>query len=272
MAKRNRSHGGKRRKSFNKDWHLVEEDYYSERSDIKRAREHFKEDDLKKVNKRLNKQVTLTPRGENQKAYVGNLEDANQHIVFSIGPAGCGKTMLAMQAAIKGLIEEKYQRIIITRPNTAVDDKDIGFLPGDIHKKMAPWIAPLVDVMKETYAATEIKELFRDEIIEIVPIAYMRGRTFKNAFIIVDEAQNTTPSSLLSILTRIGENSKLIVTGDLKQTDHKGVNGLKDFLNRYESNKNQMKGIAVNHFDNEDIQRHPIITQILNIYSDVEME
>jgi phosphate starvation-inducible PhoH-like protein len=275
MGRNNRSQQRRRkRKNNNNDWYLIDEELH-ERSDVKRAREHFDEQDLKKLNKRLNKQVVLAPRGENQKAYVTNLVNPEQYIIVAIGPAGCGKTMLATQAAVKGLIEEKYERIIMTRPNTAVDDKDIGFLPGDIHKKMAPWIAPLVDVLKETYTPNEIKGLFRDEVIEIVPIAYMRGRTFKNAFIIVDEAQNTTPSSLLSILTRIGDNSKLVVTGDLKQTDHRGVNGLEDFIDRFDKSEeagNTIEGICINEFDNNDIQRHPVISKILDLYDDIELE
>jgi phosphate starvation-inducible PhoH-like protein len=218
------------------------------------------------------KNVKLMPRGANQVNYVANLLDQDKCMVFAIGPAGCGKTMLAMQAAVKGLVEKQYDRIIVTRPNIAVDDKDIGFLPGDIMKKMAPWIAPLVDVLKETYSPAEVKKMFADEIIEVVPIAYMRGRTFKRALIIVDEAQNTTPSSLLSILTRIGEDSKMVITGDLKQTDHKGVNGLQDFLRRYEQNAEQMKHITVNTFGNQDIQRHPVISVILDVYKDVKYD
>lgn len=223
-------------------------------------------------NHKPTKTVKLTPRGANQINYVANLMDEEKCMVFAIGPAGCGKTMLAMQSAVKGLIEKKFDRIIVTRPNTAVDDKDIGFLPGDIMKKMAPWIAPLVDVLKETYSPQEVKKLFADEIIEVVPIAYMRGRTFKKAFIIVDEAQNTTPSSLLSILTRIGEDSKMVITGDLKQTDHRGVNGLQDFLRRHNQNPDKMNGIVVNTFGNTDIQRHPVISSILDIYQDVTFD
>lgn len=262
-----------RSRKFRKNdiWSIQDEERYDDnRSDIRRANEYLRDEDFRKLNKRINKQVILTPRGENQRNYVYNLEDPNNHILFAMGPAGCGKTMLAMQAAIKGLLEGKYEKIVITRPNVAVDDKDIGFLPGDMHKKMAPWIAPLVDVLKEIYTPNEIKTMFKDETIEIVPIAFMRGRTFKESFIIVDEAQGTTPNSLLSILTRIGDNSKLVITGDLDQTDHKGPNGLSDFLRRYEGQKENMTGITVNQFDNSDIQRHPIITKILDLYHDVK--
>ena len=273
MSRKNRSRNRSSRRKFHKNdiWSIQNEEHYdSNRSDNKRANEYFDEEHYRKLNKRLNKQVILAPRGENQKNYCYNLENPNSHVVFAMGPAGCGKTMLAMQAAIKGLLEGRYEKIVITRPNVAVDDKDIGFLPGDMHKKMAPWIAPLVDVLKEVYTPNEVKGLFKDEIIEIVPIAFMRGRTFKEAFIIVDEAQGTTPNSLLSILTRIGDNSKLVITGDLDQTDHKGPNGLSDFLRRYDQHKEHMDGITVNTFDNGDIQRHPIIAKILDLYQDVK--
>ena len=270
MSRKNRSSRRKFRK--NDIWSIEQEEqrYNANRSDNKRINEYLRDEDLRKINKRLNKQIILSPRGENQRNYVYNLEDPYTHVVFALGPAGCGKTMLAMQAAIKGLIENRYEKIVVTRPNVAVDDKDIGFLPGDMHKKMAPWIAPLVDVLKETYTPNEVKGLFRDEVIEIVPIAFMRGRTFKDSFIIVDEAQGTTPNSLLSILTRIGDNSKLVITGDLDQTDHKGPNGLSDFLRRYERQKEDMVGITVNEFNNSDIQRHPIISKILDLYQDIK--
>lgn len=249
-------------------WYQIDEDQNYEK---------FFDNYTEKHSKHLNddkpsKSVKISPRGANQIDYVANLGNDSKYMVFAIGPAGCGKTMLAMQMAVKGLIEKKFDKIVITRPNVAVDDNDIGFLPGDIMKKMAPWVAPLVDVMKETYSPAEVKKMFTDEIVEIVPIAYMRGRTFKKAIIIVDEAQNTTPSSLLSILTRIGEDSKMVITGDLKQTDHRGVNGLQDFLNRYETNLDKMSNIAVNTFGLKDVQRHPVITTILDVYKDVKFD
>lgn len=273
MPRKNRANKSRKnnRNQKNKDiWYQID-DRDDNRNDYKRFFERS-EDYPQTQTQRPSKTVKLLPRGENQQNYVANLVDADKCMVFAIGPAGCGKTMLAMQYAVKGLLEKKYDRIIVTRPNTAVDDKDIGFLPGDILRKMAPWIAPLVDVLKETYSPQEVKKLFADEIIEVVPIAYMRGRTFKKALIIVDEAQNTTPSSLLSILTRIGEDSKMVITGDLKQTDHRGVNGLQDFLRRFDNNKDKMQGIAVNTFGNIDIQRHHVISTILDIYQDVKFD
>lgn len=273
MSRKNRS---SRRNPNRKQkiWYDINEEsnYDNNRSDHKRNNDYISEEETRRLNKRLNKQVILTPRGENQKNYVDNLLNPQIYISFAIGPAGCGKTMLAAQSAVKGLIEQKYEKIIITRPNVAVDDRDIGFLPGSKDQKMAPWIAPLVDVLKETYNPSELKLLFKDEIIEVVPIAFMRGRTFKDAFIIVDEAQGTTPNSLLSILTRIGDNSKMVVTGDLKQTDHKGPNGLSDFLKRFENNHNHLSGITVNYFNKGDIQRHEVITKILDVYKDIDFD
>lgn len=210
--------------------------------------------------------VEITPRGENQTNYVEDLQDDEISIVFAVGPAGSGKTMLAVQLAVQGLIDEKYEKIVITRPNVDVDDKGIGFLPGTANEKMAPWMMPIMDVFKETYSPAEIKKMVDNEVIEIVPISFMRGRTFKRSMIIVDESQGTTPNSLLAILTRIGEDSKMVVTGDLDQTDHKGPNGLKDFLEKFDRKENGIHGISVNKFNRGDICRHAIIGSILNLY------
>lgn len=206
--------------------------------------------------------VKIIPRGVVQEDYIEALEDSNTHITFAIGPAGCGKTLLATQEAIKGLSEGKYEKIVITRPNVAVDDRDIGFLPGDILKKMTPWMMPILDVFSEYYSQKEIQAMIEENIIEMVPIAFIRGRTFKNAFIIVDEAQGTTANSMLSILTRIGENSKMVVTGDLAQSDRGIENGLADFLDRFTTSQH----IKVIRFRQQDVERHAVVKEILDIY------
>jgi phosphate starvation-inducible PhoH-like protein len=162
------------------------------------------------------------------------------------------------------LNEGKYDKIVITRPNVAVDDKDIGFLPGDILAKMTPWMMPILDVFAEYYSQKEIVHMIEEKVIEIVPIAYIRGRTFKNSLIIVDEAQGTTTNSMLSILTRIGENSKMVVTGDIKQSDRGPTNGLADFLQRFESSDH----IELIKFRQQDIERHPVIEEILKLYGE----
>lgn len=213
---------------------------------------------------RKRKKVDLLPRNVVQEEYIEALLDDRKHIVFAIGPAGTGKTKLATEAAIKGLNEGKYEKIVITRPNVAVDDKDIGFLPGDILAKMTPWMMPILDVFAEYYSQKEIVHMIEEKVIEIVPIAYIRGRTFKNALIIVDEAQGTTTNSMLSILTRIGENSKMVVTGDIKQSDRGPTNGLADFLQRFESSDH----IELIKFRQQDIERHPVIEEILKLYGE----
>jgi phosphate starvation-inducible protein PhoH and related proteins len=215
-------------------------------------------------NRQKKKKVEIVPRNISQENYLAALENDNVDIVFGIGPAGTGKTIMATTWAIKELRAGRFERIIMTRPNLAVDDKDIGFLPGDIFKKMAPWTAPILDVFAEYYSQKEIQHMLEENIIEMVPIAYIRGRTFKNAAIIVDEAQGTTINSMLSILTRIGENSKMAVTGDLDQTDRGGSNGLADFLHRFENSQR----IAVCRFRHRDIERHPVILEILELYKD----
>lgn len=216
------------------------------------------------------KDVQIIPRSMNQEDLLVALEDERKHIVFATGPAGSGKTMIATLYAIKSLKEGKIDKIVISRPNVAVDDKDIGFLPGDIISKMAPWTRPIFAEMEEYFSKAEIEHMIKEDIIEVVPVAYLRGRTFKNSVILIDEAQNTTPTSLLSALTRIGENSKMVITGDIKQSDRSHVkNGLADFIQRY--NCTDTTGIEVIHFNNSDIQRHPVIKEVLNMYPDIDV-
>jgi phosphate starvation-inducible PhoH-like protein len=210
------------------------------------------------------KKVVLLPKNLSQESYIDALENPNINIVFAIGYAGTGKTYLATLYAIQQLKSGAVDKIVITRPNIAVDDKDIGFLPGDIMKKMAPWTKPVLDVFEEYFSVKEITAMIEENVIELVPLAYIRGRTFKNAIVILDEAQNTTRNSMLSALTRIGENSKVIVTGDTKQSDRGNSNGLTDFLGRFESSNH----IEVCKFGYKDVERHPVITEILKMYGE----
>ena len=208
--------------------------------------------------------IRLLPKNLAQETYIEALEDPNINIVFAIGYAGSGKTYLATLYAIQQLKSGAVSKIVITRPNIAVDDKDIGFLPGDILKKMAPWTKPVLDVFEEHYSLKEIAYMIEDGIIELVPMAYMRGRTFKNSLIILDEAQNTTNRSMLSVLTRIGEGSKMIVTGDVRQSDRGRENGLTDFIERFDNTPS----IRVCEFDRDSVERHPVITDILRMYGE----
>ena len=214
--------------------------------------------------KQVKKKVSLLPKNLAQERYIVALENPDINIVFAVGYAGSGKTYLATLYAIQQLKNGQCDKVVITRPNIAVDDKDIGFLPGDIMKKMAPWTKPVLDVFEEYYSVKEIANMIEENVIELVPMAYLRGRTFKNAVVLLDEAQNTTRNSMLSALTRIGENSKMVVTGDIKQSDRGFSNGLTDFLGRFEGSKH----ISVCKFDQDSVERHPIITEILKMYGE----
>lgn len=213
------------------------------------------------------KNIPLVPKTENQEDYIYCLLDPSCDMVFGIGPAGSGKTMLATLWALKELIEGRVKKIVITRPNVAVDDSDIGYLPGDILEKMMPWVLPITDVMEEHISKQEVIDMIQSGKIEIVPFAYMRGRTFKNSAVIIDEAQGTTPNSMKAVLTRLGENSKYVITGDLEQTDRGVRNGLQDFLERFKNFETSDR-IEVIHFEKKDIQRHPVVSEILKIYED----
>ena len=208
--------------------------------------------------------VDIIPRNMTQELLLTSLENPSKYVTFAVGPAGTGKTLLATMHAIKCFKAGLVEKIVITRPNVAVDDKDIGYLPGDILKKMTPWMMPVLDVFAEYFTQPEIQAMLEENIIEMVPIAFIRGRTFKNAYILVDEAQGTTPNSLLSILTRIGEGSQMVVTGDLAQSDRGQDNGLKDFLDRFESSNH----IDVIKFARCDVERHPVVKELLGIYKD----
>jgi len=209
--------------------------------------------------------IDLIPRTKNQERLVLALQDATQHIVVTAGPAGTGKTYLAMLAAVKALREGVIDRIVMTRPAVGVEGEQHGFLPGNLVAKMEPWTRPLLDVMREYYRPQEIAAMIDDQIVEIAPLAFMRGRTFKNAWIIADEMQNATPAQVKMLMTRIGSNSKIIITGDVEQADRQyGDNGLMDLCERL--GKGGVNGIAVCELDGRDVQRHRIISSVLKLY------
>ncbi len=211
--------------------------------------------------------IDLVPRTRNQERLVLALQDVNQHIVVTAGPAGTGKTYLAMLAAVKAFREGECERIVLTRPAVGVEDEKHGFLPGDLNQKMDPWVRPLTDILREYYRQPDIQALIDEQKIEIAPLAFMRGRTFKSAYIIADEMQNATPNQCKMLMTRIGENSKIVITGDVEQADrNRGNNGLMDLCSRL--GEGGVKGIAVCHLDNQDIQRHRIIDSVLKLYTD----
>ena len=214
---------------------------------------------------RRKSKVEIIPRSYNQDIFLGQLEDPNAHIVFGTGPAGSGKTLIATLMAIKKFKAGEIDKIVITRPNVAVDDRDIGHLPGSLMDKMAPWTRPIMDIFEEYYTKKDIIGMIEEGVLEICPIAFIRGRTFKRSWVLVDEAQGTTANSMKSILTRIGNDSKMVITGDINQSDIGANNGLADFLRKCDDSYSR---IAITKFDKSDVVRHPVVVDVLNIYGD----
>ena len=209
--------------------------------------------------------VDIFPRNRSQENYILKLTDPDKDIVFGIGPAGTGKTMLACQVGVKLFLEGSIDRIVVTRPAVSTDE-ELGFLPGTLEQKMAPWTRPIFDVFREYFYANEIESMIAEGVIEISPLAYMRGRTFKDAFIIADEMQNATPNQMKMLLTRIGNNSKMVVTGDLNQADRLKDNGLIDFVNQIKDFS--ASRIEIVQFAQRDIERHPVVKEVLQVYGD----
>lgn len=231
---------------------------------------HYHSDDTQsnivKLGNRNYKRVEMIPRNTAQEEYIEALLD--KRMVFAVGPAGTGKTLLAVLRAIKALREQEVTKIILTRPAVSVDEKH-GFLPGDLNAKMEPWTRPIFDVFEEYYGLQETKRMLDEGTIEIAPLGFMRGRTFKYSYIIADEMQNATPDQTKMLLTRIGDGSSMIITGDLRQHD-RGFekNGLKDFLERLAANRTG--SMAVCTFKREHIERDPLVAEVLEIYGEDE--
>jgi phosphate starvation-inducible PhoH-like protein len=218
------------------------------------------------VSRTRNNAVRIVPRNFHQDDLLGHLDDQNVNIVFAIGPAGTGKTLVSTLAGIKALKANQVDKFVITRPAVSVDEQH-GFLPGTLQEKMAPWTRPILDIFEEYYRPDQLEYMINDNKLEIAPLAYMRGRTFKNCFIIADEMQNATDNQMKMLLTRIGENSKLVVTGDLNQHD-RGYesNGLRLFIERLL--KTESDRIKLVRFDNRDIERHPVVEEVLRLYGE----
>jgi phosphate starvation-inducible protein PhoH and related proteins len=207
----------------------------------------------------------IQPRTFRQKQYVQMI--ANHDLTFGIGPAGTGKTYLAAVAAVKALQNNEVERLILTRPAVEAGEK-LGFLPGDLQQKISPYLRPLYDALYELMDAEKIPQLMERGIIEVAPLAYMRGRTLNNAFIIVDEAQNTTPAQMKMVLTRLGFKSHMVVTGDITQIDlppmqKSGLVMAKELLQHVD-------GIAFAIFDKSDVVRHPLVQRIVAAYEKAE--
>ena len=205
------------------------------------------------------------PKTLNQQTYVDYMENRNVSVVFGVGPAGSGKTLFACSSAIQELKQGYVDRIIITRPTISVDE-ELGFLPGSIEQKMNPWTRPIFDIFSEFVSLSEIKHMVDNGVIEISPLAFMRGRTFKRCFIIADEMQNSSPKQMKMLLTRLGQDSRMVVTGDLKQSDRSNDNGLYDFIKRFQESSTNFNSIQYVELNDHDIQRSAVVSSILKIY------
>lgn len=204
----------------------------------------------------------ITPRTLVQRRYIDVLS-SNVPVVIGTGPAGTGKTLLACHMGSKALVSGHVERLILTRPAVSVDEQH-GFLPGNLNKKMEPWTRPMFDALHRFLSVKKVNELIYDQKIEICPLAYMRGRTFDNAWIIGDEMQNSTPSQMKMLLTRIGEGSKMVIAGDLAQHD-RGFeeNGLLDLVYRIPKSRS----ISHIEFSEDDVVRAEVIKEILQMYT-----
>lgn len=204
------------------------------------------------------------PKSDNQKKYLQALQNYNNKLVICHGPAGTGKTLFACNAAIQELKKGSVQKIILTRPIFSVDE-ELGYLPGNILCKMDPWTRPIFDILSEFYSKQDIDTMIKGGVIEISPLAFMRGRTFKKAFIIADEMQNSSPNQMLMLATRIGQDSRMAITGDLLQSDRCANNGLHDLINRVKLYK--PPGLELIELDKNDVFRSEIVTHILELYN-----
>ena len=204
----------------------------------------------------------ILAKTKNQKALVDMLKD--NRLVFAVGPAGTGKTYTGVAIAVKALKEKEIKKIILTRPAVEAGE-NLGYLPGDLKEKLDPYMQPLYDALRDMIPTVKLNKLLNDKVIEIAPLAFMRGRTLDNAFVILDEAQNTTPAQMKMFLTRIGMNAKFMVTGDPGQVDLpiNIISGLKDALMILEDKKN----IGIVHLNDKDVMRHPIVKKIIDSYN-----
>ena len=212
------------------------------------------------------KKLQILPRNLHQEDLLEFLNDTSKHIVFATGPAGTGKTKMAVQTGMQKLEAGEVDHLVITRPAVSVDEQH-GFLPGDLKQKMEPWTRPIFDFLEEYYKPKQVLQMVENKTIEISPLAYMRGRTFKKSWIIADEMQNATQEQTKMLLTRIGDGSKIVVTGDLAQHDRGfNNNGLKDFLEKF--NAKAYNTISHVQFTKKDVERHPVVADVLQIYDE----
>ena len=209
----------------------------------------------------------IKPRSENQQRLVEAYNDND--MVFAVGPAGTGKTYLSIALAVKALKEKAAKKIILSRPAVEAGEK-LGFLPGDMKDKIDPYLQPLYDALEDMIPQVKLQDMMEKHVIQIAPLAFMRGRTLNDAVVILDEAQNTTPAQIRMFLTRMGWNTKMIITGDMTQIDlpHSQKSGLIEALHIL----NNVEGIGVVNLDSRDIVRHKLVTRIVNAYENFDKE
>lgn len=200
-----------------------------------------------------------------QQGYFNALMDNNTPVVACVGSAGSGKTLLACDAFVKMYERGEYKRFIITRPSIPVEGENLGFLPGSINDKMSPWTKPIFDILENYYSVGKIKNMIENHVIEIVPLAFMRGRSFHSAFILADEMQNATPRQFQMLMTRLGIGSKMVITGDLQQSDLGFGNGLDDFCRRYD--KKVLEGASLCFLQGNDVLRSAFAKNVVDWYN-----
>lgn len=255
---------------FNQIKELLERGYQIKDEDLQIALDLMEEDRYTNLSEFFSNGLLVssirkiaTPKSLNQQRYIQAIKEFD--IVFAIGPAGTGKTYLAMACALSSLQNKEVERIILTRPAVEAGEK-LGFLPGDMYQKVNPYLRPLYDALFDLTHADKATRLIERGIIEIAPLAYMRGRTLNDSFIILDEAQNTTGDQMKMFLTRIGFNSKAVITGDITQIDipNPKLSGMLEAVRLL----SHIKGIAFIYFNEKDIVRHPLVMEIIKAYEE----